>query len=414
MPMSRLVHRDVLDTQGCPLPWVPPERPSEPLLPGSDEDDVLVDQPPPPPGDAAQPWLIELSERLRELTGLPPYELVVDPAPQLRRGLCTGRVWMIDGVARWVWLSPCPNADRAEIAATLAHELAHPLTNSGHDRHFKQTLVDLARAAWGDEFFEHADSALPYSEVDRWLVTGVRAALAKRPPPRPRTSDEGNTARLVTRIRKLQALAASQPGQPEAIAASARANDLVTLYGLGGYQVQLETGIDDQMVDRWVLLKPRVVWQRHLCHAIARFFGVFSLSMARAGRMHFFGRHADVVATAYLVEVTLGAIERGSDQHIAQWKKSRRRGHTRSERVAFCGSATVAFAEKLAELKDRRAHEDIEEARAFAGLEHRSRGIRWTTARRTTVTHNDAGVRLGRSLEVVRGMGSGKQPRRLR
>lgn len=397
------------------MPWVPPERPTEALLPGSDDNDVLVDQPPPPPGDSGATWLIELSEDLRALAELPPYELVLDPAPAYRRGLCTGRVWIIGGAARWVWLSPCPNADRAEVAATLAHELAHPMTHRGHDRVFKEALVDLARRAWGPEFFEHVDAAQPYAEVDRWVVTGIRAAMAGRTPPAPKTSDDGDAARLVTRIRKLQALAAAQPGQPEAIAASARANDLITLYGLGGYQVELDAGIDEQMVDRWVLLKPRVVWQRHLAHAIARFFGVFSLSMARYGRMHFFGRHADVVATAYLVEVTLAAIERAAAVHIVAWKKNpNRHGATRTERLAFCGSATVAFSTKLRKLKDDRAEEAICDAEDFAAVEHQKRGKRWTSARRTSVNRNEAGIALGESLEVVRGVSGRRRPRQLR
>ena len=414
--MSNLIRPEALDERGCPLPWVPPVRPTEALLPGSDDEDLVL-QGTPPPGDPGDPWLIELFDRLRALAGLPDFQLLVDPAPPPRRGLCTGRVWVLDGRPAWVWLSPCPNSDRAEVAATLAHELVHPLTGGRHDRAFKETLLGLAEAAWGPEFFQHAQATRPYGEVDRWVVTGIRAALAGRPPPAPKTSDEGDTARLVTRIRKLHALAASQPGQPEAVAASARANDLITLYGLGGYQVQLDAGIDEQMVDRWVLLRPRVVWQRHLAHAIARFFGVFSLSMARYGRMHFFGRHADVVATAYLVEVTLEAIERGAEAHLAAWKAERRRprGASRRERVAFCGSATVAFSRKLAGMKDERAREAILEAEDFAGVEHQRRGLRWSSARRTTVTHNEAGVRLGESLEVLRGVASAKgPPKRLR
>jgi len=399
------------DEDGLPVAWAPPTPRAEPLLPGSDDDDVLVDQPPPPPAEPGDAWLIALCEELRERADLEPFDLAVEPGPN-RRGLCTGRVWLVDGVARFVRLSPCPNADRAEIAATLAHEIAHPLTNTGHDRRFKEALVELVSAQWGPEFFRHARPSRPYPEVDRWVVSGIRAAMAGRPPPEPKLCPEGDAARLVTRIRKLQALAAAQPGEPEAVTACARANDLITQYELGSYQVRLDEGIDDQMVDKWVGLRPRCVWQRHLCHSIARFFGVFSLSMARAGRMHFFGRHADVVATAYLVEVTIAAIERGADAHAREWKKHNR-GSARSEKVAFCGSATVAFAKKLRALKVDDTEVHFDQARVFAGDEHLKRGLRWGTARRTTVTHNDAGVRHGESLEVVRGLGARRTPRRL-
>lgn len=254
-----------------------------------------------------------------------------------------------------------------------------------------------------------------FRDVDRWIASGIRARLKGADPPLPKTSNDGNTARLVTRIRKLHNLADAQQGEPEGVAAAARANDLITIYGLGGYQVEIAAALDDQMVDRWVLVAKRQRWQRFLAHAIARFFGVFSLQMAAQGRIHFFGRHADVVATAWLVDVTMEGILRACDDHIAAWKAQERRtsGQVRSERSSFCGSATVAFSERLIALREDRADQARGQAEAFAGVEHDKRGIRWGRARRATVTHNAAGVETGNRLPIVRGMEGRKAPKQL-
>jgi hypothetical protein len=412
-----------VDEYGVPLPWVPSTPPVEGLAsPGDREGDAQSLGPdatlPLTPGEPPPLWL---HEALKELCGraeLPLPELIVRPVATPRRGFCSGRVWMRGHRPLRVLLRPGPNSDEAEILATLAHELAHPkAARSDHGVAFKEALLNLARLMWGEQWFASADPRTSYRDVDRWISTGLRASLAHREPPRPRTGDEGQTARIVARIRKLHALAEHRPGEPEARTAAGRANDLVTIYGLGGYQVQIDAGIDEQMVDRWVVLKRRAVWNRQLGHAVARFFGVFSLAMARQGRMHFFGRHADVVGTVYLVEICRDKILRACDRHISAWKieMPRTAGETRSERVRFCDNAVFAFSQKLDAIRDIEPGTEsaLDEAEDFALEEHRKRGAGWRTARRRTIERHEAGQAAGRALEVVRGVSGGGGPKRI-
>lgn len=414
--MSKLLAPDL------PQPWCPPTPALEPLSVEGDEEHDAIEVKALSPASApslhrAPDWLRQEATRLAQTVGLDPrFELIVEPSSRVRRGFCRGRVWMRGGRPLRIWLSPCPNGDRAELLATLAHELAHPLAGAGHDARFRAELLGLAVQSWGSSHFRHAASGST-PELDRWVASGIRAALKEGPPPEPKTSDSGDTARIVTRVRKLHALAAAQPGEPEAIAATARANELITTYGLGGYQVEIEAGIDEQMVDRWVALAPRKVWQRQLAHGLARYFGVFSLAMARKARMHFFGRHADVVATAWLLEVCIEKIERACEAHIKAWKKERRRssGEGRSERTAFCDNAVWAFRRKLEQLGELElddASEALEAAEDFARVEHVKRGQRWGAGRVKRVRHHAQGQAMGRSLEVVRGV-RGRAVRRL-
>lgn len=439
-----------LDANGLPLPWVPP-RPPTAALGGREhpEDEVHVvaagealpaldAAPGAEPPDAIRAAVDEAVSRLRARLGLPPFEVVVRPGTFDRRGFTPGRVWYGDDHApRRVLLTPCPNADPAEVLATLVHEVAHPVARTrAHGLAFKRTLVDLAGDLWGASYFEEAARRVGerHEVVDCWVATGIRAALSGDPPPAARTSDDGQTARIVSRIGKLRALAASQPGEPEAVAATARANDLVTIYGLAGYQVRVDAGIDDQMVDRWVQLDRRKVWQRVLAHAVARFCGVFSLSMAGEARMHFFGAWRDVVAAEYLYEVAAASIERQVEAHLARWKQARRRrpGETRRERTSFCDCAVHAFAEKLRRIRDderRRAEaapaspdarawhlttRALDRARDFAREEHEKRGLSWGAGTSKAVTYNPDGIRAGRAIQVTLGLtADGHAPRAL-
>jgi hypothetical protein len=402
-----------------PGPWCPPTPRLESLsVEGDEEHDAIEVERLAPGPDRAPEGLREEANRLARLLGLQTdFELLVEPSPEPRRGFCRGRVWMRGGQPLKIWLSPCPNGDEAEVLATLIHELAHPVSGSGHDPAFRRALLRGAGLGWGSASFVSASAKAPTPELDRWIASGIRAALKGAEAPAPKTCDSGDTARVVTRIRKLHALAAAQVGQPEAIAATARANELITSYGLGGYQVEIEAGIDEQMVDRWVALAPRKVWQRQLAHGLARYFGVFSLAMARKARMHIFGRHADVVATAWLLEVCIEKIERACEAHIQAWKRLRPRssGEGRSERTAFCDNAVWAFRRKLEGLAslEPQGSEALAAAEDFAWIEHDKRGQRWGSGRGKRVRHHAAGQALGRSLEVVRGV-HGKTVKRLR
>lgn len=424
VPMPRRSHAPVriepLDEQGVPLPWVPAQPRAEGLdAPGDREGDVEDLGPlqalPAVEGQPVEPWLQDALSLLCQRAGVVLPELEVRPLSTPRRGFCAGRVWMRAGRPERIRLQPGPNSDRAEILATLAHEVAHPMSARGdHGPGFKEALLRLAGATWGAAWFASADLGASYRDLDRWIATGLRASLAGREPPRPRTGDGGQTAKVVARIRKLHALAEHRPGEAEAITAAGRANDLVTLYGLGGYQVQIDAGIDEQMVDRWVVLRRRAVWNRQLGHAIARFFDVFSLSMARHGRMHFFGRYADVVATVYLVEICRDKILRACDAHVVAWKVEAPRtpGETRTERVRFCDNAVFAFAHKLRAMRgeDVPPGAALSEAQHFAAREHDKRGQGWGRARRRSITRHEAGQAAGRALEVLRGVGTTAPP----
>ena len=350
--------------------------------------------------------------------------------------MTTGRVWYGAGfVPRRVRLEVCPNSDLAEVAATLVHELAHPLSRTtDHGTRFKRTAAELAAAVWGAPHLAEAARQVPerHAVVDAWLATGIRAADSGNPPPLPQTGDDGNTARVVSLIRKLRALAADQPGEPEAVAATARANDLTTIYGLAGYEVRLDHGIDEQMVDRWVALERRKVWKRTLAHEVAGFCGVFSLAMARESRMHFFGRYRDVVAAEYLHGVAEASIERQCEAHLAAWRQAAPRppGAMTRERTSFSDSAVRAFAAKLREIREEertraRAAPDSPEARAFelargdrerakefARVEHDKRGQGWGSGRGKAIHHNEDGWEAGRAIPVVQGIdAAGRAPR---
>ena len=414
-----------VDEHGVPLPWVPPRPRAEGLAAAGDrEGDVEVlalgEALPHTEGEAAERWLQDALVALCGRAGVRVPELIVMRLSTPRRGFCAGRVWMRGRRPLRILLQPGPNSDRAEVLATLAHEVAHPMATRGdHGALFKEALLRLAGAEWGEAWFAAADVGASYRDLDRWLATGLRARLAGREAPRPRTGDEGQTAKVVARIRKLHALAAHRPGEAEAITAAGRANDLVTLYGLGGYQIQIDAGIDEQMVDRWVVLERRAVWNRQLGHAVARFFGVFSLSMARQGRLHFFGRFADVVAAVYLVEICREKILRACDRHVVAWKieMPRTAGETRSERVRFCDNAVFAFAHKLDAIRSDEPETGslLDEAEDFAAQEHGKRGSGWRVARNRTITRHEAGQAAGRALEVVRGLtpGDGARPLRI-
>lgn len=443
------VKPEVLDERGLPLPWVAPRRPTERLggRPGVEADVELVAldaklEPAPavepdPRGEVPTAEIEALCERLRAHLRVPAPELVVRWGDTVRHGLTTGRVWYGDDFRpRRVRLTVCPNSDRAEVFATLVHEFAHPASRTTtHGAEFKRTLVELASAAWGEAWFREAAARVGerHHLVDAWVASGIRAALAGAAPPVTRAGDDGQTARIVSRIQKLRALAGAQPGEPEAIAATARANDLITSYGLAGYEVHIDAAIDDQMVDRWVQLGKRKVWQRRLAAAVADFCHVFALSMNGDARMHFFGTYRDVVAAEYLWAVAADSIRRRCDAHLAQWKQTRARrpsgGQTRKERTSFCDSAVYAFAKKLRAIREQEgqaagAAPDSADARgwrllagrkaraeAFAREEHEKRGIGWRSGSGKAIRFNQSGYDAGSAMQVALGVaGRGPAP----
>jgi len=438
-----------LDERGLPLPWVPPDRTRDACAPDPvvDDDALIVpaSQPLPPPASSGPPVGIlnddELQDRFRplcRLAGLAPIELEVRHISEDRRGFVTGRVWMDAALApRRVTITTCPNSDLAEALATMAHELAHPLSRSrAHEEPFRRALVDFASRAWGGAFFAGARLRIEagYRTVDKWVAAGIRAALLGREPPMPKTGDDGQTARVVSKLAKLRALAADQAGRPEAVAATAQANDIATIYGIEGIDVLGDDRIAEQMVDRWVALGKAAVWRRELAHGVAAYCNVFSLSMSARARMHFFGRYADVVAAEYLFNISSERIERDCAAHMEHWRAhcAPVAGEARTEAVDFCDSAALAFRRKLEEMKREEAararaapqeaealafrltQDGLGRAERFAEGEYRKRGMKWRHGTAKLVFHNEAGERAGRAMQVVRGLDSrGNAPRQL-
>jgi len=434
-----------LDSKGRPYSWAPPkvEQEADGIDRSSNDHDAeVVEQALPEAAsseDAGETIATQnIEERfdwLCEQLGIPVPNLVVLRGDELQMGLVTGKVWHTRSFAPLrVQLTTCPNSDMPEILATMVHEIAHPCSHgTGHDRAFKEMLVDLACMVWGDDFFAGARNHLGdrTNLVDCWVATGIRAAEQGQKPPRPKTADDGQTAKLLNRLRKLRALAEDQQGLPEAIAATAQANDLITMYGLGGYQLNIDARIDHQMVDAWVVLPDRSVWRRNLAHATAKFSSVFSLAFASKGRMHFFGRHADVVAAEYLYSVSAERIARQAEAHIDAWKDTLFRegarpkgGQVRSQKTAFCDSAVLGFKEKLTQIRygekqfdsttTALQRADLSSAEAFAKAEHDKRGLSWGSRRGKQVRLNEAGHAAGHRLGVTRGLDRrGKEPRKL-
>ena len=428
------VKPDEFDATGRPYAWAPVRQTVEALGRNADDDDATIiggpaDLPRASSAGAEDAridrttltrWLEALAATAQ--VGVP--ELTLARAATNRLGFTSGRVWFDrEGTPLRLHLTLCPNADPAEILATLAHELAHPLSRGkAHDPTFKATLIELAAKHYGERWFEGARAVVghSYRVVDNWVASGIRAALRDSDAPIARVIDDGQLAKILMRIKKLRDLGADQIGLPEGIAATAAANDLITIYGLEGYGVRIDSDVHDQLVDMWVPLEEGALWRRTLAHAVAAYCDVFSLAMGRAQRMHFFGRHADVVTAEYLFSVSAGRIARECADHIARWKRGRgatTAGETRSEKTSFCDSAAIAFKKKLDQLKaddDPRAEAMIDNAESFAADEHEKRGQSWASGGRRTYRENAAGRALGGSMEVVHGLaGANERPKAL-
>ncbi len=417
------VKPEELDATGRPFPWVPVKPRVEALGARGDNDDDATEVgagevlPKLESGEVGgeREWLAALATT----AGVPIPELGATRTSNNRLGFTAGRIWYDAAfVPLRMQLTVCPNADMAEIVATIAHELAHPLARlRGHGLPFKAALVELVSRHFGARYFDGAKARLgeSYRVVDSWVASGIRAALRNGDAPQAKPSDDAQLAKVLMRIRKLRDLAADQVGRPEGIAATAAANDLVTAYGLEGYNVKVGE-VDDQMVDLFVPLEENALWRRTLAHAVAAYCDVFSLAMTRGQRMHFFGRHGDVVTAEYLYSVSAGRITRECVAHIARWKRGRggsTAGETRSEKTSFCDSATMAFKRKLEVMKaEDGGRSGLETAEAFADDEHDKRGQSWGSGGRRSYRDNAAGRAVGEDMDVTHGIG-GERPKGL-
>ena len=173
------------------------------------------------------------------------------------------------------------------------------------------------------------------------------------------------------------------------------------------------------------MLEPRQPWQRTLAHDVARFNGVFSLSMDSKARMHFFGRYSDIVAAEYLCAISIERIKRECAAHLEDQRRNGLlpRGKAGRARVAFCESAAREFGRKLERIAAEESARSprstdqvvaIEEATSFALRQLEMRGARLAAGRCREIRHSADGAEAGRRMQVVRGLDSqGGPPRRL-
>ncbi len=372
-------------------------------------------------------------ESFRQKLGLPPFTLIIRRSPKNQKGFVAGRIRLTRfGIPRLMTITVCPNADLAEIQATLIHEFAHPLSieKNGkfrHNRHFKAKMVELAGILFAKKYFAPPKKLLLLNNgnckcclIDNWIASGIRAFLSSRESvAEEKMVDAGETARLLKRLHCLRTMAASEPGTAEAITATAIANDIITVYGLDNYILLKDADIANLKHDLWIKLELRKAWKYALAHQVAHFCGVFSLSRKKSGLMHFFGKHQDLVFAEYLFQVCDASIERACETHIKTWRASYRpqRGETVTKKDAFYKSAVWGLADQMKEIlkKERKNNpkiyaqfeSDMRKAENFAREEHHIRGMRWGSGGRTTVRHCEQGYNTGKNIALHRGVNSG-------
>jgi len=385
----------------------------------------------------AEGWILEEFHRIREHLGLGDFEFQMLHDPDHLNGFVEGHVWSMGETPSRIMLKTSPNADRAEIAATLIHEFAH-IYACGHDIAFINKVVDLAEAMYGAEFFEEArrSSGKGYQTVDLWIAVGIRAkfnSLSRIPRLKP--LGEGKLARIVSRIQKMQRLAYSQPGTSEAIQAVGLANTMLAVYDLAGYQVTMpDARIHSQMADIWVKVKrAREYWRYLAASACANLCGCFPLYVKSEGVLHLFGRYGDLITAKYLIETSIANLERQAKAYTSALNggKALPRGVRLKERNGFLDTAARALVERVdAERKAAQkeasegAHlslaskasalvvDDWANAQEYARQEHWRRGDRWRVGSARTTRYSEAGYSAGKNLGLRRGV-EGHEQRQL-
>lgn len=365
--------------------------------------------------------LEDMADLLRAMTDTPHLGLNIRQSKTNKRGFCTGRV-----NGRRIVVTLCPNADLAEAYATLVHEFAHAWHGVGHCLQFKQDLVTLASEIWGANYFEHVDTSLPYHKVDSLVTSGIRAAENEQAPPQLRTGEPERQGQTIRRVLKMRRLAEKHPGTPEAISATAIANDLVALWDLGHVTADISGEVEDALCDEWVFIGKRQKWLRSLMWAVCGYFDVYALSQSGQGTMHLFGKHTAVMAALHLFEVAKAHIERRLAEHFEQWEAEGRPNgaHKRTEGTNFKYSAARALRWKLQDMakEDKQADEAApsgttalvsysqKDAEAFAYEAYErlhGRKMRVSTEKSASYSYSAAGAAAGRSVPMGQGVGGG-------
>jgi hypothetical protein len=435
-----------------PEPWAPATSATVRLGREENPGDVTSGEPQNlPPSD---PVGADLGGRIHEVAGflcnvsgvtLEEGALVIRQGRTHKRGFVTGRVWYEQGQPRAaiqrLVLTTCPNSDDAEIFTALVHEFAHAVApERGHHTEFKQACKDLASEVWGWLYFTEVDVAEPSATVDGWIACGIRAAMCGGTRPARRKYAMEQQVSIIRRVLKLRRLAEDVVGTPEGISATAMANGIVTLWGLGDVRADIPEGVGDEMCDRYTFIGHRQKWRRQVAWAVGSFFDLYVLSQAKQGTMHWFGKNSAVEAGIHLFRVAEAHIERRLKDHMEEWDgQGRPNGlHGRSEATNFRYSAAKSFKVKLTGLKAEAAEAAPDEASgavpdeateafeaavsstammaynkelavSFAKGLLESRGVRTTTAKGASWTRNEAGTRAGRTVPMGQGMANSTQ-----
>lgn len=420
--------------------WVEIDPTTTLLAVESEDDNDSVEGIPPEDNSLETPSDKILAEfnRIRVHLGLPEFPLKLRFRKDAKyNGFVSGRIYHRLDVPLRMVLNVCPNADDAEIFATLVHEFAHLFGHDGHGIEFKTKMVELAKAIYGDDYFCAAEERLSerYNTVDCWVTVGIRCSLTNQPVPQAVEPGSEKLAKVLSRVQKMQRLAARHPGTEEAKHAAASANTMITRYNLQAHKILLpDHQIDEQKADMFLYVGNRVPWRVDLVHSLARFCNCFSLNTVGTGTMHLFGKYGDLVRCKFLAENAIAQLQRSCDTYIEEEKKTRKfeRGEGRRLRASFLNTAADSFGVKLYRMKMKEAEQaescptsvesqatalaraDLENAKNFAmDLFLAKKRPTWRSGGSTRKTYYNAdGAAAGRSVSLNGGVG-GKSVKRL-
>ncbi len=419
---------DEVDENGLPRPWVEPtlaasmgvERDEKKAIMLSEDEDPSQKEPknyiiyPDDLTKTSHEEIKKIFDQICQMLHQEPFPLNLFLAKKNYHGFVSGRFFYKkrEGYIQPVKMNLiiCPNADMAEIIATLIHEFAHiKVPQAGHGPLFKETMFDIAGQLYGHEHFREFRQLAHSNRVafsDMRLAAAIRLLLQEGKTLQLKMPEEQRLARILLRIRQLRALADRHPGTHEAITATAIANTLIVEYDLGDYHLKIDPTLDELMIDRWLDVGKRKPWKRTLGFVAAKFCNVFALVRKDRGLMHLFGRRKNVEQAVFLFQRWVDSIERRCEYHMEHWTPSEGQ-HPRTERTSFRDSAVIGLARKIQEIQNEQQIEEQEmafrtaqEAENFARKEHEKRGLSWGSGRLRNYKHNAQGYVAGYTLNI--------------